>query len=143
MTSRFDRGFASLLYAERPTVAKIHGFCIASGTDIALFCDQIVAAADARSATQRHVCGVCQAAGISTHRLGDQRAKRMLLAGDNRRRTGRAIRLVIEAPPAGPARRAGQGVGGRIAGIPVNQLMMIGSRSTPRCSTRASPPRRW
>ena len=36
MMSRFNRGFASLLHANKPTVAKVHGFCVAGGTDIAL-----------------------------------------------------------------------------------------------------------
>src|SRR5688500_5713593 len=44
MMSRFTKGFASLLHADKPTVAKIHGFCVAGGTDIALHCDQIVIA---------------------------------------------------------------------------------------------------
>ena len=48
MMSRFTKGFASLLHADKPTVAKIHGFCVAGGTDIALHCDQIVIAADAK-----------------------------------------------------------------------------------------------
>ncbi|MFE4457382.1 enoyl-CoA hydratase-related protein, partial [Nocardia tengchongensis] len=42
MMSRFNRGFSSLLHANKPTVAKVHGFAIAGGTDIALFADQII-----------------------------------------------------------------------------------------------------
>jgi enoyl-CoA hydratase len=37
MMSRFNRGFASLLFANKPTVVKVHGFCVAGGTDIALY----------------------------------------------------------------------------------------------------------
>ncbi|MFC7614926.1 crotonase/enoyl-CoA hydratase family protein [Actinokineospora soli] len=48
MMSRFTKGFASLLHADKPTVAKLHGFCVAGGTDIALHCDLIVAADDTR-----------------------------------------------------------------------------------------------
>ena len=36
MMSRFVRGFASLMHADKPTVVKIHGYCVAGGTDIAL-----------------------------------------------------------------------------------------------------------
>jgi hypothetical protein len=46
MMSRFVRGFSSLLHADKPTVVKIHGYCVAGGTDIALHADQIIAAAD-------------------------------------------------------------------------------------------------
>jgi enoyl-CoA hydratase len=39
LMSRFNKGFSSLLHANKPTVAKLHGFCVAGGTDIALFAD--------------------------------------------------------------------------------------------------------
>jgi enoyl-CoA hydratase len=48
MMSRFVRGFASLMHADKPTVVKIHGYCVAGGTDIALHADQVITAADAK-----------------------------------------------------------------------------------------------
>lgn len=48
MMSRFVRGFASLMHADKPTVVKIHGYCVAGGTDIALHADQVIVAADAK-----------------------------------------------------------------------------------------------
>ena len=82
MMSRFTRGFSSLLYADKPTVVKIHGYCVAGGTDIALHADQVIAAADAKIGyPPTRVWGV-PAAGMWAHRLGDQRAKRLLLTGD-------------------------------------------------------------
>ena len=42
------RGFASLMHADKPTVVKIHGYCVAGGTDIALHADQVIAASDAK-----------------------------------------------------------------------------------------------
>ena len=48
MMSRFNRGFARLLHANKPTVAKLHGFAVAGGTDIALYADQIICADDTR-----------------------------------------------------------------------------------------------
>ncbi|MEO6605311.1 MAG: crotonase/enoyl-CoA hydratase family protein, partial [Aeromicrobium sp.] len=99
MMSRFTRGFASLLHANKPTVAKIHGFCVAGGTDIALHCDQIVIAADAKIGyPPTRVWGV-PSAGLWAHRLGDQRAKRLLLTGDCLSGTEAAEwGLAIEAP---------------------------------------------
>ena len=74
LMSRFNKGFASLLHANKPTVAKLHGFCVAGGTDIALFADQIIAAADTKIGyPPMRVWGV-PAAGMWAHRLGDQRA---------------------------------------------------------------------
>ncbi|KBV87759.1 enoyl-CoA hydratase EchA4 [Mycobacterium tuberculosis TKK-01-0072] len=75
MMSRFVRGFASLMHADKPTVVKIHGYCVAGGTDIALHADQVIAAADAKIGyPPTRVWGV-PAAGLWAHRLGDQRAK--------------------------------------------------------------------
>ena len=82
MMSRFVRGFSSLMHADKPTVVKIHGYCVAGGTDIALHADQVIAAADAKIGyPPTRVWGV-PAAGLWAHRLGDQRAKRLLFTGD-------------------------------------------------------------
>ena len=48
MMSRFVRGFSSLMHCDKPTVVKIHGYCVAGGTDIALHADQVIAASDAK-----------------------------------------------------------------------------------------------
>ncbi len=125
MMSRFTRGFASLLHANKPTVASIHGFCVAGGTDIALHCDQIVIAADAKIGyPPTRVWGV-PSAGLWAHRLGDQRAKRLLLTGDTL--TGReaaAWGLAIEAPEPERLAERTEALVQRIAAMPLNQLVM-------------------
>lgn len=126
MMSRFTRGFASLLHADKPTVAKVHGFCVAGGTDIALHCDQIVIAEDAKIGyPPTRVWGV-PSAGLWAHRLGDQRAKRLLLTGDTL--TGREAAewgLAIDAPPAAELDERTEDLVQRIAAMPLNQLMMV------------------
>lgn len=126
MMSRFTKGFASLLHADKPTVAKIHGFCVAGGTDIALHCDQIVIADDAKIGyPPTRVWGV-PSAGMWAHRLGDQRAKRLLLTGDCL--SGREAAdwgLAIEAPPAAELDERTEVLVQRIAAMPLNQLMMV------------------
>jgi enoyl-CoA hydratase len=73
MMSRFVRGFSSLLHADKPTVVKIHGYCVAGGTDIALHADQVIAAADAKIGyPPTRVWGV-PAAGMWAHRLASRR----------------------------------------------------------------------
>ncbi len=126
MMSRFTRGFASLLHADKPTVAKIHGFCVAGGTDIALHCDQIVIAADAKIGyPPTRVWGV-PSAGLWAHRLGDQRAKRLLLTGDCLSGAeAEAWGLAIEAPPADELDARTEVLLERIAAMPLNQLMMV------------------
>ncbi|MBY6364849.1 crotonase/enoyl-CoA hydratase family protein [Rhodococcoides corynebacterioides] len=126
MMSRFNRGFASLLHATKPVVAKVHGFAIAGGTDIALYADQIVCADDARIGyPPTRVWGI-PAAGMWAHRLGDQRAKRLLLTGDCL--TGRqAVEwgLAVESHPADELDARTEDFVGRIAQMPINQLMMV------------------
>jgi enoyl-CoA hydratase len=125
MMSRFNRGFASLLHATKPTVAKLHGFCIAGGTDIALYADQIVAAADTKIGyPPTRVWGI-PAAGMWAHRLGDQRAKRLLFTGDTL--TGAEAcqwGLAVEAPEPDELDERTEILLGRIAAMPLNQLMM-------------------
>ena len=126
MMSRFMRGFASLMHADKPTVVKIHGYCVAGGTDIALHADQVIAASDAKIGyPPTRVWGV-PAAGLWAHRLGDQRAKRLLLTGDCI--TGAQAAewgLAVEAPQPNDLDERTERLVARIAAMPVNQLMMI------------------
>ena len=126
MMSRFVRGFASLMHCDKPTVVKIHGYCVAGGTDIALHADQVIAAADAKIGyPPTRVWGV-PAAGLWAHRLGDQRAKRLLLTGDCI--TGAQAAewgLAVEAPESADLDDRTERLVERIAAVPVNQLMMV------------------
>ena len=126
MMSRFVRGFASLMHADKPTVVKIHGYCVAGGTDIALHADQVIAAADAKIGyPPSRVWGI-PAAGLWAHRLGDQRAKRLLLTGDCI--TGAEAAdwgLAVEAPAADDLDERTERLVQRIAAVPVNQLIMV------------------
>ncbi|MCU1587114.1 MAG: enoyl-CoA hydratase, partial [Frankiales bacterium] len=83
MMSRFTKGFASLLHANKPTVVKLHGFCVAGGTDIALHCDQIVVADDAKIGYPPARVWGSPTTSLWAHRIGVQRAKRLLFTGDS------------------------------------------------------------
>src|SRR4029079_374145 len=110
----------------KPTVVKIHGYCVAGGTDIALHADQVIAAADAKIGyPPTRVWGV-PAAGMWAHRLGDQRAKRLLLTGDCI--TGAQAAewgLAVEAPDPEDLDDRTERLVERIAAVPVNQLIMV------------------
>lgn len=125
MMSRFVRGFASLMHCDKPTVVKIHGYCVAGGTDIALHADQVIAASDAKIGyPPMRVWGV-PAAGLWAHRLGDQRAKRLLFTGDCI--TGAQAAewgLAVEAPEPQDLDERTERLVARIAAMPVNQLIM-------------------
>jgi enoyl-CoA hydratase len=126
MMSRATKGFASLLHANKPTVAKLHGYCVAGGTDIALYADQIIAAADTKIGyPPTRVWGI-PSAGMWAHRLGDQRAKRLLFTGDTF--TGAEAAewgLAVEAPRPEALDERTEILLERIARVPVNQLMMV------------------
>jgi enoyl-CoA hydratase len=126
MMSRFTKGFASLLHANKPTVAQLHGFCVAGGTDIALHADQIVTSDDCKIGyPPTRVWGV-PSAGLWAHRLGDQRAKRLLLTGDCL--SGREAAewgLAVESAPADQLDARTEVLVQRIARMPVNQLIMV------------------
>jgi enoyl-CoA hydratase len=126
MMSRFTRGFASLMHADKPTVVKLHGFCVAGGTDIALHADQIITSDDCKIGyPPTRVWGV-PSAGLWAHRLGDQRAKRLLLTGDCL--SGREAAqwgLAVESAPADQLDERTEVLVQRIARMPVNQLMMV------------------
>lgn len=126
MMSRFNRGFASLLHANKPVVAKLHGFAVAGGTDIALYADQIICSDDCRIGyPPTRVWGV-PAAGMWAHRLGDQRAKRLLLTGDCL--TGKQAAewgLAVESAPADELDTRAEELVARIARMPITQLMMV------------------
>jgi enoyl-CoA hydratase len=126
MMSRFTKGFASLLHADKPTVVKLHGFCVAGGTDIALHADQIIASDDCKIGyPPTRVWGV-PSAGLWSHRLGDQRAKRLLLTGDCL--SGKEAAewgLAVESAPADQLDERTETLVQRIAQLPINQLMMV------------------
>src|SRR4051794_24110351 len=125
MMSRNVRGFMSLFHANKPVVCKVHGFCVAGGTDMALCSDLLVIAADARIGyPPARVWGVPTTA-LWAHRIGPEKAKRLLFTGDLL--TGAEAHewgLAIEAPPPDQLDERFEALVERIARIPVNQLVM-------------------
>lgn len=78
-----QRDKMALFDMHKPVIAKVHGYCLAGGTDVALLCDLIIVADDA-------VIGFppTRAQGTPPHQmwlyhLGPQWAKRMLFSGDS------------------------------------------------------------
>ncbi len=83
MMSRNARGFMSLFHSEKPVICKVHGYCVAGGTDMALCSDLLVAEDRAKIGyPPARVWGVPTTA-LWAHRIGPARAKRLLLTGDS------------------------------------------------------------
>jgi enoyl-CoA hydratase len=125
MMWRNVRGFMSLFWSEKPVVCKVHGFCVAGGTDMALCSDLLVVEDRAKIGyPPARVWGVPTTA-LWAHRLGPARAKRLLLTGDSISGT-QAVEwgLAIEAAPAAELDVRFEALLERIARLPINQLVM-------------------
>jgi len=66
----------------KPVVARIHGNCLAGGTDVALLCDMLIAADDARIGHPAAVDVGTTPNSMWLYHLGPQWAKRLMLTGD-------------------------------------------------------------
>src|SRR5215204_5048897 len=119
------RGFMSLFHSEKPVLCKVHGYCVAGGTDMALCCDLLVVADDARIGyPPARVWGVPTTA-LWAWRIGPARAKRLLLTGDSI--TGaEAVEwgLATEFATAGELDERFEGLCERVARVPINRRVI-------------------
>src|SRR5262245_15628109 len=125
MMWRNVRGFMSLFDSEKPTVCKVHGFCVAGGTDMALCSDLLVVEDAAKIGyPPARVWGVPTTA-LWAARVGPARAKRLLLTGDSITGT-EAVEwgLANEAAAAAELDGRFEALLERVAAVPVNQLVM-------------------
>ena len=123
--SRITGQFMSLFRSHRPVIAKVHGFAVAGGSDIALCADLIVMAEDARIGYMPARVWGCPTTAMWVYRLGPEKAKRMLLTGDTvDGREAERMGLVLKAAPAADLDAEVEKLAARMASVPVNQLMM-------------------
>jgi enoyl-CoA hydratase len=126
MMSRNVRAFMSLFHCGKPVVCKVHGFCVAGGTDMALCSDLLVIAADAKIGYPPARVWGSPTTSMWMHRLGPQRAKRLLFTGDSLSGAeALAWGLAIEAPAPEQLDERTEILLRRIARLPVNQLRMM------------------
>ena len=117
--------FMSLWRSYKPVIAKVHGHAVAGGSDIALCCDMIIMAEDAKIGYMPVRVWGCPTTAMWVYRLGAQGAKRMLFTGDKvDGREAVSLGLALEAVPIGELDSRVDELALRIAGVPRNQLMM-------------------
>jgi enoyl-CoA hydratase len=124
--SRNVRGFMSLFHSEKPVLCKVHGYCVAGGTDMALCSDLLVIAEDAKIGYPPARVWGSPTTAMWASRLGPMRAKRLLLTGDSL--TGAEAAewgLATEAAPAGELDERFERLLERVARMPINQLVMM------------------
>jgi len=117
--------FMSLWHSHKPVVAKVHGFAVAGGSDIALCADLVVMGEEAKIGYPPARVWGCPTTMMWVYRVGAEQAKRMLLTGDLiDGREAEKIGLVAESVPDDELDEAVESLAGRMARIPTNQLMM-------------------
>jgi enoyl-CoA hydratase len=124
--SRNVRGFMSLFHSEKPVLCKVHGYCVAGGTDMALCSDLLVIAEDAKIGYPPARVWGSPTTAMWASRLGPMRAKRLLLTGDSL--TGAEAAewgLATEAAPAAELDARFERLLERVARMPINQLVMM------------------
>jgi enoyl-CoA hydratase len=84
-----------------PVIAKVHGNCLAGGTDLALGCDMVVVAEDARIGFPATRANGSPPNHMWIYHCGPQWAKRLLMTGDKLSGSDAVkIGLAIDAVPA-------------------------------------------
>ena len=127
MMSRNLRGFMSLFHSDKPVVCKVHGFCVAGGTDMALCADLLVIAEDARIGyPPARVVGRAHVGHVGAPdrpRAGQGPAVHRRLDRRKARATSGALPSARRRPPSWTS--ASTSSLQRIALTPVNQLVMM------------------
>ena len=121
----FTEDFMSLWRCPKPTIAKVHGAAVAGGSDIALCCDLLVMADDARIGYMPTRVWGCPTTAMWTYRLGPLRAKQLMFTGDLiSGRTAADWGLANQAVPAAELEAATMALAQLIAGVPRGHLQM-------------------
>ena len=122
---RNTQAFMSLFRAMKPVICKVHGFAVAGGSDIALCADMIVMGDDAKIGYMPTRVWGCPTTAMWVHRLGPEKAKRMMFTGDKINGIEAAeIGLVLKSVPDHQLDAEVEALASRIASVPINQLAM-------------------
>lgn len=117
--------FMTLWRCSKPTIAKVHGHAVAGGSDIALCCDLVVMAQEAKIGYPPARVWGCPTTAMWAHRVGPVHAKRMLLTGELIDGVEAArIGLVNQAVPRAEIDAVVDALAQRVAAVPQTQLAM-------------------
>ena len=113
---RSQRLRMALFDAHKPSIAQVHGYCLAGGTDVALLCDMVVAAEDAVIGFPAGRSMGALPNNLWLYNIGPQWAKRLTMTGDSV--TGaeaQQLGLVMKAVPAADLEAEVEGLADRLA----------------------------
>ena len=122
---RNTQAFMSLFRAMKPVICKVHGFAVAGGSDIALCADMTTMGDNAKIGYMPTRVWGCPTTAMWVHRLGPEKAKRMMFTGDKINGIEAAeIGLVLKSVPDDQLDAEVEALASRIASVPINQLAM-------------------
>ncbi|MEP6824993.1 MAG: crotonase/enoyl-CoA hydratase family protein [Ramlibacter sp.] len=122
---RCTENFMALWRCSKPTIAKVHGYAVGGGSDIALCCDLLVMADDARIGYMPTRVWGCPTTAMWTYRLGPARAKELMFTGNTiDGAQAAAWGLANRSVPADQLDQATLELSQRIAGVPRSHLAM-------------------
>ncbi len=125
LMKRYTEDFMALWRCSKPTIAKVHGHAVAGGSDIALCCDLLVMADDARIGYMPTRVWGCPTTAMWTYRVGAARAKQLMFTGDTLSGAEAAAwGLANVSVPPGELEAATRRLAERICGVPRSHLAM-------------------
>lgn len=125
--SRINDRWRRLWRSPLPTIAQIHGNCLAGGTDLALSCDLVVAARDTRIGFPAVRSMGVPPTHMWLYHLGPQWTKRLMLTGDSLTGERAAeLGLVLEAVDPADLDDHVMGLASRMAAV--DRELLIGNK---------------
>jgi enoyl-CoA hydratase len=126
---RFQRSLRTIWEMHKPSIAQIHGHCLAGGTDLALYCDMLICADNVNFGFPALRNMGAAPNQLWLYNCGPQWAKRLLLTGDTLSGTDAArIGLVLKAVPEDLLENEVEGVADRLCQIDP-ELLSVNKRS--------------
>ena len=118
--------FMGLWRGTKPTIAKVHGYCVGGGSEMALCADLVVASEDARIGTPYSRVWGCHLSGMWVYRLGLAKAKYYALTGEwVSGKEAADIELINFAVPLEELDAKVAELAGKLTQIPFTQLMAM------------------
>ena len=118
--------FMGLWRGSKPTIAKVHGYAVGGGSELALSADLVVAADDARIGTPYARVWGCHLTGMWIYRLGLAKAKYYALTGEwiSGKEAAKAELINFSCPLEELDGRV-QALAEKLANIPLTQLVSM------------------
>ena len=118
--------FMGLWRGTKPTIAKVHGYCVGGGSELALCADLVIASDCARIGTPYARVWGCHLTGMWVHRLGLAKAKYYALTGEwISGKEAAAIELINFSYPLEQLDAEVQKLAEKLTAIPLTQLVSM------------------